>query len=151
MPRRVLYKIREKIGTRALKKSVWLLHYDASSCNGCSIEIVAALSPRYDVERFGIIEENNPRHADMLLFTGAVNPKSARVLKTLYEQTPSPKVVVVVGSCGTSKGVYYDCYNIVGPIDQIVPVDVYVPGCPPRPEAIIDGIIKGLEAFEKKR
>ncbi len=124
------------------------------NCNGCDIEIVAALTPRYDVERFGIKLVGTPRHADVLLVTGPVTRDMKAKLKRIYEQTPSPKVVMVVGNCGNTGGVFYESYNIVGPIDKIVPVDVYVPGCPPRPEAIIDGVVKAwkkLEDLEAKK
>ncbi len=131
-------------------KSPWLLHYDCSSCNGCDIEILACLTPIYDVERFGIINTGNPKHADILLVTGGVNHRNRHVLKNIYEQMPDPKVVICVGSCGNSGGIFKEAYNIIGGIDKIIPVDVYVPGCPPKPEAIIDGVIKGLEALEKK-
>ena len=135
------------------KRSLWVFHASGGSCNGCDIEIIAALTPRYDAERFGIKLVGSPRHADVLLVTGAIPRDFADKLRRMYEQMPDPKAVVVVGNCGTSGGVFYDSYNIVGPIDEIIPVDVYVPGCPPRPEAIIDGVVKAwlkLEKLEKE-
>jgi len=126
-------------------KSPWLLHFDAGSCNGCDIEVLACLTPIYDVERFGIVNQGNPKHADILLVTGSGNPRNARVLKNLYEQMPEPKVVVAVGTCACSGGIFRDAFNTKGGIDNIIPVDVYVPGCAARPEAIIDGVVKALE------
>jgi ech hydrogenase subunit C len=134
-----------------LKKSPWLLHYDASSCNGCDIEVLACLTPLYDVERFGIINTGNPKHADVFVVTGGVNEQNKDVIKNIYEQIPEPKVVVAVGICATSGGVFRECYNISGGIDQLIPVDVYVPGCAARPESIIDGIVKSLGILEEKR
>lgn len=131
-------------------KSPWLLHYDGSSCNGCDIEVLACLTPVYDVERFGIINTGNPKHADILLITGGVNKRAARVVKNLYEQMPEPKVVVAVGACACTGGIFHDCYNMLGGIDKVIPVDVYVPGCAARPEAIIDGVVQGLKALEAK-
>ncbi len=131
-------------------KSPWILHYDASSCNGCDIEVLACLTPLYDVERFGIINTGDPKQADILLITGAVNDQNKNVVKQLYEQMPEPKVVVAVGICACSGGVFRDCYNILGGVDTVIPVDVYVPGCAARPESIIDGVVKGLAVLEEK-
>lgn len=131
-------------------KSPWLLHYDCSSCNGCDIEILASLTPLYDIERFGIINTGNPKHADILLVTGGVNQRNARVLKNLYDQMPEPKIVVAVGTCACSGGVFHNCYNILGGVDKAIPVDVYVPGCAARPEAIIDGVVLGLQKLKEK-
>jgi len=131
-------------------KSPWLLHYDCSSCNGCDIEILASLTPLYDIERFGIINTGNPKHADILLVTGGVNQRNARVLRNLYDQMPEPKVVVAVGTCACSGGVFHNCYNILGGVDKAIPVDVYVPGCAARPEAIIDGVVMGLQKLKEK-
>jgi len=130
---------------RMRAKSPWLLHFDCGSCNGCDIEILACLTPIYDVERFGIVHLGNPLHADLLLTSGTVNPRNRKVLANLYAQMPAPKAVVAVGACGLSGGVFRDAYNVVGGIDRVIPVDVYVPGCPPRPEAIIDGVVLGLQ------
>ena len=131
-------------------KSPWILHYDAASCNGCDIEVLACLTPLYDVERFGIINTGDPKQADILLITGAVNDQNKNVVKQLYEQMPEPKVVVAVGICACSGGVFRDCYNILGGVDTVIPVDVYVPGCAARPESIIDGVVKGLTVLEEK-
>lgn len=132
-------------------KSPWILHYDGASCNGCDIEVLACLTPRYDLERFGIVNTGNPKHADILLITGYINEQSQSVVRNLYDQMPSPKVVVAVGICATSGGIFKDCYNVKGGVDTTIPVDVYVPGCAARPEAIMDGVIRGLAVLEEKR
>lgn len=132
-------------------KSPWILHYDASSCNGCDIEVLACLTPLYDVERFGVINTGDPKQADILLITGAVNDQNKEVVKQLYEQMPNPKVVVAIGICACSGGVFRECYNILGGVDTVIPADVYVPGCAARPESIIDGVVKGLTVLEEKR
>lgn len=134
-----------------LKKSPWLIHYDASSCNGCDIEVLACLTPMYDVERFGIINTGNPKHADVFVVTGSVNEQNKYVIKNIYDQMPNPKVVVAVGICATSAGIFRECYNVAGGIDTTIPVDVYVPGCAARPESIIDGIVTALGILEEKR
>ena len=134
-----------------LSKSPWILHYDASSCNGCDIEILACLTPRYDVERFGIINTGNPKHADIFVITGGVNEQNREVIRNLYDQMPHPKVVVGVGICACSGGVFRECYNIAGGVGELLPVDVWVPGCAARPEQIIDGIVKALGILEQKR
>lgn len=134
-----------------LKKSPWIVHYDASSCNGCDIEVLACLTPMYDVERFGVINTGNPKHADIFLITGSVNEQNKSVIKNIYNQMPEPKVVVAVGICACSGGVFAECYNVSGGADKLIPVDVYVQGCAARPEAIIDGVVKGIGALEEKR
>ena len=132
-------------------KSPWIIHYDGSSCNGCDIEVLACLTPMYDVERFGIINTGNPKHADIFLVTGSVNEQNKDVVKQIYEQMPEPKVVVAVGICACSAGIFAECYNVQGGVDKVIPVDVYVPGCAARPEAIIDGVVKGLGVLAEKR
>lgn len=134
-----------------LSKSPWILHYDATSCNGCDIEVLASLTPMYDVERFGIINTGNPKHADIFVITGSINEQNREVVRNLYEQMPNPKVVVAVGICACSGGVFRECYNVAGGIDKIIPVDVYIPGCAARPESIIDGIVTALGILEGKR
>jgi ech hydrogenase subunit C len=133
-----------------LKKSPWVFHYDASSCNGCDIEVLACLTPVYDIERFGIINTGNPKHADIFLVTGSVNEQNRTVIKNLYDQMADPKVVVAIGICATSGGIFRTCYNVQGGIDKLIPVDVYVPGCAARPESIIDGVVKALGILEQK-
>ena len=134
-----------------LAKSPWILHYDASSCNGCDIEVLAALTPLYDVERFGIVNTGNPKHADVFLITGGINSQNVEIVKNLYEQIPNPKVVIAIGICAATGGVFRECYNVSGGVDTVIPVDVYVPGCAARPESIIDGVVTGLGILEKKK
>ncbi len=134
----------------ARSKSPWILHFDAGACNGCDIELLACLTPVYDVERFGIINIGNPKHADVLLVTGTVNKRSARVLRNLYDQMPEPKAVVAIGACALSGGVFHQCYNILGGVDAVLPVDVYVPGCAPKPEAIIEGVVMALGRMQER-
>lgn len=126
------------------------MHFDCNSCNGCDIETLACLTPLYDVERFGIVNVGNPKHADILVVTGSVNKRNVRVLENLYNQIPDPKAVVAVGACASTGGIFKECYNVIGGIDKVVPVDVYVPGCCPRPEAIIDGIVLAMAKMEEK-
>ena len=132
------------------KESPWLLHYDASSCNGCDIETLACLTPLYDVERLGVVNTGNPKHAEIFLVTGAVNEQSRGVIRNIYHQLPEPKVVVAVGICACSGGIFRDCYNVSGGVDSAIPVDAYVPGCAARPEAIIDGVVRALDILEAK-
>ncbi len=131
-------------------KSPWIIHYDASSCNGCDIEVLACLTPIFDVERLGVVNTGNPKHADIFLVTGAVNEQSRAVIRNIYNQMPEPKVVVAVGTCASSGGIFRECYNISGGIDSVIPVDVYVPGCAARPEAIVDGVVRALGVLEQK-
>jgi len=133
-----------------VSKSPWLLHYDGSSCNGCDIEVLACLTPIYDVERFGVINTGNPKHADIFLITGGINAQNEPVVKQIYEQMPNPKVVVAVGICACNGGIFKDCYNILGGVDKVIPVDIYVPGCAARPEAIIDGVVKAIALLDEK-
>jgi len=125
-------------------KSPWLFHLNTGSCNGCDIEIVAALTPRYDVERLGCVLVGSPRHADVVLVTGPVTRQMIPRVIRVYEQIPNPKVIVAVGSCAISGGVFIGGPVTEGPIDEVIPVDVYVAGCPPRPEAIVNGIITAI-------
>lgn len=127
------------------KKSPWIFHLNTGSCNNCDIEVVAALTPRFDIERFGSLLVGTPRHADVLVVTGPVNKQTAPRLRMVYEQTPDPKLVVAVGTCACSGGIFKDGYNFAGPVDKVIPVDVYVIGCPPRPQAIVDGLLRALE------
>ena len=133
-----------------VKRSPWLLHYDGSSCNGCDIEVLACLTPVYDAERFGIINTGDPMQADIFLITGGINKANQAVVKQLYDQMPRLKVVVAVGVCACTGGVFKECYNIIGGADTTIPVDIYVPGCAARPQAIIDGIVKAIDLWQKK-
>lgn len=150
MAKPVLFRLKDKILNYARVKSPWVLHYETGGCNGCSIEIFACLTPRYDIERFGMVEKGNPRHSDILIVAGAVTAKNKAVLENIYSQMPDPKLVIAVGACGITKGIFAEAYNAMGPVDKIIPVDIYVPGCPPKPEAIIDGVVKGLELWKSK-
>ena len=103
-------------------KSPWVVHYDCGSCNGCDIEVLACLTPVFDVERFGIVNIGDPKHADVLLVTGTVNQRNKDVLKNLYDQMPEPKAVIAIGACACTGGVFQDCYNVVGGVDHVIPV-----------------------------
>jgi ech hydrogenase subunit C len=140
----------KKLIAKVRVRSPWLLHYDCSSCNGCDIEVLACLTPVYDIERFGIINVGNPMHADILLVTGTVNYRNRRVLLNLFDQMPAPKVVVAIGACALSGGIFREAYNVIGGVDRVIPVNVYVPGCPAKPEAIIDGVVLGLQTLAQK-
>ncbi len=133
-----------------ITRSPWLLHYDGSSCNGCDIEVLACLTPVYDAERLGVMNTGDPMQADIFLITGGINSQNQATVKQLYDQMPNPKVVVAVGVCACTGGIFKDCYNILGGADTTVPVDIYVPGCAARPQAIIDGIIEAVKLFQKK-
>jgi NADH-quinone oxidoreductase B subunit len=134
----------DRVKTWARVNSPWVIHFNAGSCNGCDIEILATITPRYDLERLGVKLEGSPRHADVLICTGAVTLQARDRLLRVYEQMPEPKFVIAVGACAISGGAFRGCYNVMNGIDQVIPVDVFVPGCPPRPEAIIDGVAQLL-------
>lgn len=131
-------------------KSPWIMHYDASSCNGCDIEVLACLTPVYDAERFGVINCGDPFQADILLITGGVNTQNAPIVKQLYDQMAEPKVVCAIGVCACTGGIFKECYNILGGVDTVIPVDVYIPGCAARPQAILDGVVKAVGIFQQK-
>jgi Ni,Fe-hydrogenase III small subunit/formate hydrogenlyase subunit 6/NADH:ubiquinone oxidoreductase subunit I len=124
-----------------LGRSLHIREVDAGSCNGCEIEIVGLNSPVYDIERFGIHFVASPRHADMLLVTGPVSRNMELALRKTYEATPGPRLVVAVGACGCSGGIFGQNYATVGGVDKVIPVDVYIPGCPPNPYALLQGIL----------
>ena len=135
-----------------IKKSPWIFHYDGSSCNGCDIEVLACLMPMYDVERFGLINTGNPKHSDILMITGSINNQNKPVVQSIYNQMGDPKVVIALGTCATSGHFFSECYNTLGGVDKAIPVDVYIPGCAVRPEAIIDAVVQALGILgEKKR
>lgn len=128
---------------KALLKSPWVFHLSTGSCNNCDIEILDCLTPRFDIERFGMRLVGSIRHADVLLVTGSCNRKSMLRVKKIYEeQVPKPCVVVAIGECAMSRGMFIHSYNCPRPLDKDIPVDVYIPGCPPKPEAIIAGVVK---------
>jgi len=141
-------KIADKVITWARTKSPWVIHFNTGACNACDIEIVDALTPLFDLERFGVLLKGTPRHADVLLCSGPVTRQIEKRLIRIYEQMPAPKFVVAVGTCACSGGVFHDCYSVKGGIDTAIPVSAYIPGCPVRPEAIIDGVVKLLTKFE---
>ena len=131
-------------------KSPWVLHFNTGACNACDIEIVAALTPRYDLERFGVLLKGTPRHADVLLCSGPVTKQMECRLQRIYEQMPHPKFVVAVGTCACTGGVFKGCYGVKAGIDSAIPVSAYIPGCPASPKAIIDGVVKLLGSVEEK-
>lgn len=142
-------ELTKKIVTWARTKSPWVLHFNTGACNACDIEIIAALTPLYDLERFGIVLKGTPRHADILLCSGPVTRQIGDRLLRIYEQMAAPKFVVAVGSCATSGGVFKGCYNVRSGIDKVIPVSAYIPGCPASPKAIIDGVVKLLAKVEE--
>ncbi|ABL78469.1 NADH-quinone oxidoreductase subunit B family protein [Thermofilum pendens] len=122
------------------RKSLWVYHFNSGGCNGCDIEFVAALTPRFDLERLGVQLVPSPRHADVLVVTGPVTRASADALKTIYDQVPEPRIVVAFGTCACSGGVFSNCYNVLGGADKVLPVDVKIPGCPPKPESLLHAL-----------
>lgn len=143
-----LHVLSRRIDERARRvfgRSLHIRQVDAGSCNGCELEIGALNSPYYDLERFGMHFVASPRHADCLLVTGPVTRNMVDPLRRTYEATPAPKIVVAVGDCAHNCGIFANGYGVAGPVSAIVPVDVAVPGCPPRPRAILAGIFTALE------
>lgn len=137
----------DELRTWARVNSPWVIHFNSGSCNGCDIEILATVTPRYDLERIGVKLQGSPRHADILLCTGPVTRQARERLVRVYEQMPEPRFVIAVGACALTGGAFEGGYNVLGGVDQLLPVDAYVPGCPPRPEAIIDAVVKLLGAL----
>jgi Ni,Fe-hydrogenase III small subunit/formate hydrogenlyase subunit 6/NADH:ubiquinone oxidoreductase subunit I len=129
---------------KVLGRSLHIREVDAGSCNGCEMEIVGLNSPVYDIERFGIHFVASPRHADMLLVTGPVSRNMELALRKTYNATPEPRLVVAVGACGCSGGIFGQNYASLGGVDKVIPVDVYVPGCPPNPHALLHGILTAI-------
>jgi Ni,Fe-hydrogenase III small subunit len=130
---------------RLLGRSIAIREVDAGSCNGCEIEIAGIATPIYDSERFGIHFVASPRHADMLLVTGPVTRNMEAPLRKTWEATPEPKIVVAVGDCARTCGVFRGSYAIVGSVDKVVPVDLFITGCPPEPADILRGILRALD------
>ena len=135
-------------GTR---KSPWIIHFNAGACNGCDIETIDAITPRFDVERMGVVQQGSPRHADILVCTGAVTLQTRDRLKQIYDQIPEPKFVIAVGTCACTGGIFDGCYCVMGGIDTVIPVDVYIPGCAVRPEALIGAIGKLLDTLKTQK
>ena len=131
------------------KKSPWICHFNTGGCNACDIELIAALTPRFDVERFGVLLKGSPRHSDVLAVTGPVTLQTEARLRRVYDQMAEPRFVLVVGVCACSGAVYHGCYSVRGGADRVVPVDVYVGGCPPRPSEIIDGVVQILNKIAR--
>lgn len=138
-------KLWKRLMCTCRRRSPWIFHLNAGSCNGCDIELVASLAPRYDVEQLGVRLEGSPRHADILCITGPVTKNSVHAVETVYGQTFAPKAVVAIGSCPATTNVFIDSRTLDGPLARHIPVDVYVPGCPPRPDAIIQGVARAAE------
>ena len=134
-----------------LGRSLHIREVDAGSCNGCEVEIHGLNSPVYDLERFGIHFVASPRHADMLLVTGPVTRNMELALRKTYDAAPEPRLVVAVGACGCSGGIFGQNYATCGGVDRVVPVDVYIPGCPPNPHALLDGILLAVNRTKLKR
>ncbi|MGF1506950.1 MAG: NADH-quinone oxidoreductase subunit B family protein [Chloroflexi bacterium] len=139
----------EPILTWARVNSIWAVHFNSGSCNGCDIEILSTLTPYYDVERLGIELRGSPRHADVLVVTGAVTRQARDRLLRIHAQMPDPAFVMAVGTCAIGGGVFQGCYNVVGSVSDLLPVDMAVPGCPPRPAAIIAGFAALMERIRK--
>ena len=140
-------KVIDSVYRWAQKNSIWVINFNTGGCNGCDIEILDLLTPRYDVERLGILAEASPRHADVLLCTGPVTRQARSGLWQIYSQMPSPKWVVAVGSCSNTGGVFLESETVLGGVDSVLPVDVYIPGCPCRPETIIEGLLNLIEGI----
>lgn len=138
----MLNNVIQKAYRWAQKNSIWVIHFNTGGCNGCDIEILDLLTPRYDVERLGIVAQASPRHADVLLCTGPVTRQTRDGLVQIYSQMPSPKYVVAIGSCSNTGGVFVNSDTVLGGVDKALPVDIYIPGCPVRPEAIIEGLLQ---------
>jgi len=142
----------EKIGVeleavirRRFRRSLTIRQVDAGSCNGCELEIHAINNPIYNVERFGIHFTASPRFADLLLVTGPVTHNMEIALRRTYDATPTPKLVIAVGDCGCNGGVFGESYASLGGIDKVIPVDAVIPGCPPTPTALLQGILKAIQ------
>ena len=135
-------KLWKKLMCYCRRRSPWIFHMNSGSCNGCDIEIIAATTPRYDAEQLGVLQKASPRHADILCITGPVTQNAVNAIKTVYGQVCGPKAVVAIGSCPASTNAFIDSRTLAGPLQKVIPVDVFVPGCPPRPEAILAGVAK---------
>lgn len=140
----------KKLAEKAFRRSIWVYHCNSGACNGCDIEILNVLTPYYDVERFGIRLVGSPRHADAILLSGAVTRPTLPLVRKVYQAVPAPKLVFAVGSCAIGGGCWYDTYNVSGGGQKAIPVDYFIPGCPPRPEAIIYGVALALGLVDKK-
>ena len=138
---------------KALTKSLWVFHLSTASCNNCDIEILDCLTPRHDIERFGMLLVGSIKHADVLLVTGMVNKHCKPMVKKLYDEMPKPGFVIAIGTCAAGRGMFHNTYMVdeTEPLDKVVPVDAYIPGCPPKPEAIIDGVVKLINKLTSRK
>ncbi len=138
----------------ALRKSLWVYHVNAGACNNCDIEVLELLTPRYDIERFGMILVGSPRHADVLAVTGVCTRQIMPRLQEVYMQTAKPCVVLAIGSCSLAQGIFTEAYHVGLPVDETIKavdpnaIIMYVPGCPPKPEAMIDAAVKAMELLK---
>jgi Ni,Fe-hydrogenase III small subunit len=137
----------QKAILRTLGRALTIRHVDAGSCNGCELEIQALTNPYYNLEGIGIRFVASPRHADMLLVTGPVSKHMAIALQRTYDATPEPKLVVAVGDCGCTGGIFGQSYASLGGVASVIPVDVAIPGCPPAPRALLQGILAAISAY----
>jgi Ni,Fe-hydrogenase III small subunit len=138
------------LAKKAFTRSIWVYHANSGGCNGCDIEVLNVLTPFHDAERFGIKLVGSPRHADVMLCQGPASRTTGRALRKAWEAMPSPKLVFAIGSCACGGGIWYDTYSILGGVEKVIPVDFYVPGCPPRPQAILYGVAVALGLVDKK-
>ena len=134
---------------RMMSRSCWVYHANSGGCNGCDIEVLNVLTPYYDAERFGVKLIASPRHADAMLCQGPALRSTAEALRRAYEAMPAPKLVIAVGSCAGGGGAWFDSYAVLGGVEKVLPVDFFVPGCPPRPEAILHGVAVALGILGK--
>ena len=137
--------------TWALRKSLWVYHVNTGACNNCDIEVLELLTPRYDIERFGMLLVGSPRHADVLAVTGVCTRQTMPRLQEVYMQTPKPCVVMAIGACSLDQGIFTEAYHMGAKVDEAIKavdpnaIIMYVPGCPPKPEAMIDATVKAME------
>lgn len=140
----------EELCRKMLGRSLWVFHANSGGCNGCDIEVLNVLTPYYDAERFGIRLVGSPRHADVMLCQGPAMRSTAAALQRAYEAMPAPKLVFAIGSCAGGGGIWHDTYAVIGPVERVIPVNFYIPGCPPRPEAILWGVAVATGRAPKK-
>lgn len=140
-----------KLLNTARARSPWVYVLNAGSCNGCDIEIGACLSPRYDLEQIGGLRQGSPKHADILLITGPLTLRSLEAVRSIYAQIPEPKAVVAVGSCPATGNVFAGSPTVLDGVLDNIPVDVFVPGCPPRPQAIVNGVQQAAQLLATRR
>lgn len=141
--------ISQRLVNWARIKSPWITLFNSGACNACDIEVIACLMPRFDIERFGILVKGSPRHADILIVTGHVTLKQASRLRRVWEQIPEPKYVIALGACGASAGAFHGLYHVMERVEDVVPVDVYAAGCPPRPDEIINAVVTCLNLLKE--